>query len=85
MSKQSQNKSQITNKNSDLDLAFQGINKKFGEGALMKLGDAKKMNVSVISTGSLAVDLSLGAGGFHHPAQCVLHLLRSHEPLPENH
>ena len=63
MSKQSQNKSQITNKNSDLDLAFQGINKKFGEGALMKLGDAKKMNVSVISTGSLAVDLSLGAGG----------------------
>jgi recombination protein RecA len=63
MSKQSQNKSQITTKISDLDLAFQGINKKFGEGALMKLGDAKKMNVSVISTGSLAIDLSLGAGG----------------------
>ena len=50
-------------KNPDLDLAFQGINKKFGEGALMRLGDATKMNVSVISTGSLAVDLSLGAGG----------------------
>ena len=63
MPKQSQNNSQTSNKNSDLDLAFQGINKKFGEGALMKLGDAKKMNVSVISTGSLAIDLSLGAGG----------------------
>ena len=49
--------------NPDLELAFQGINKKFGEGALMRLGDATKMNVSVISTGSLAIDLSLGAGG----------------------
>lgn len=47
----------------DLDLALQSINKKFGEGALMKLGDATKMNVSVISTGSLAIDLSLGVGG----------------------
>jgi len=49
--------------NQDLELAFQGINKKFGEGALMRLGDATKMNVSVLSTGSLAVDLALGAGG----------------------
>lgn len=49
--------------NQDLELAFQGINKKFGEGALMRLGDATKMNVSVISTGSIAVDLALGAGG----------------------
>ena len=35
---------------SDLDLALQSINKKFGEGALMKLGDATKMNVSVINS-----------------------------------
>jgi recombination protein RecA len=49
--------------NPDLELAFQGINKKFGEGALMRLGDATKMNVSVISTGSIAADLALGAGG----------------------
>jgi recombination protein RecA len=49
--------------NQDLELAFQGINKKFGEGALMRLGDATKMNVSVISTGSIAADLALGAGG----------------------
>ena len=49
--------------NADLDLAISGINKKFGEGALMRLGDATKMNVSVISTGSLAIDLALGVGG----------------------
>jgi recombination protein RecA len=49
--------------NTDLDLAISGINKKFGEGALMRLGDATKMSVSVISTGSLAIDLALGAGG----------------------
>ena len=49
--------------NADLDLAISGINKKFGDGALMRLGDATKMNVSVISTGSLAIDLALGAGG----------------------
>ena len=49
--------------NADLDLAISGINKKFGDGALMRLGDATKMSVSVISTGSLAIDLALGAGG----------------------
>ena len=49
--------------NADLDLAIVGINKKFGDGALMRLGDATKMNVSVISTGSIAVDLALGVGG----------------------
>ena len=63
MSKQTTQKSQKQSKNPDLELAFQGINKKFGDGALMRLGDANKMNVSVISTGSLAVDLCLGAGG----------------------
>ena len=62
MAKNTTNK-KTSDKNPDLELAFQGINKKFGDGALMRLGDATKMNVSVISTGSLAVDLSLGAGG----------------------
>lgn len=63
MSKQTTEKTPKQSKNPDLELAFQGINKKFGDGALMRLGDANKMNVSVISTGSLAVDLCLGAGG----------------------
>ena len=63
MAKQSKNNSTSTGTNADLDLAVQGINKKFGDGALMRLGDATKMSVSVISTGSLAIDLALGAGG----------------------
>ena len=63
MAKQSKSNPANSGTNADLDLAVQGINKKFGEGALMRLGDATKMNVSVISTGSLAIDLALGAGG----------------------
>ena len=62
MAKKESNETTTTG-NADLDLAFAGINKKFGDGALMRLGDATKMNVSVISTGSIAVDLALGVGG----------------------
>ncbi|RJQ37812.1 recombinase RecA [Candidatus Parcubacteria bacterium] len=36
---------------------------KFGEGALMMLGEARKVNVDVIPTGSLALDMALGVGG----------------------
>jgi len=47
----------------DLDLAMASINRQFGEGTLMKLGDATKMNVSTTSTGSISLDLALGVGG----------------------
>lgn len=47
-----------------LDYTIAAVNKQFGEGSLMRLGDAKKMNVSVIPTGSLSLDLALGVGGF---------------------
>ena len=47
----------------NLELAISGINKQFGPGALMRLGEASKMEVEVISTGSIAIDLALGAGG----------------------
>ncbi len=46
-----------------LDLALSAINKAYGEGTLMRMGDATKMNVSTISTGSVAIDLALGVGG----------------------
>mgnify|MGYP001474428222 CR=1 FL=1 len=48
MPKQSTTKNENKTKSPDLELAFQGINKKFGDGALMRLGDAKKMNVYCI-------------------------------------
>jgi len=39
------------------------IKRRFGDGAIMKMGDAPGMNVEVIPTGSLALDLALGVGG----------------------
>ena len=59
----SETKAQLANTEA-LKLAVSSINKKFGDGALMRLGDSKKMEVSFISTGSIAVDLALGVGGF---------------------
>ena len=39
------------------------IQAKFGEGAIMKLGDKPKVNVNAISTGSIGLDYALGVGG----------------------
>ncbi|OHE81691.1 MAG: recombinase RecA [Verrucomicrobia bacterium RIFCSPLOWO2_12_FULL_64_8] len=47
----------------NLDLAVSAITKQFGEGSIMRLGSATRMQVETISTGSLAVDLALGVGG----------------------
>ncbi len=46
-----------------LEAAMAGIQKQFGQGAVMKLGDNTHMNVEVISTGSIAIDFALGVGG----------------------
>ncbi len=46
-----------------LDAAISQIKKQFGDGALMRLGEATHMNVDSIPTGSLALDLALGIGG----------------------
>ena len=39
------------------------IKQRFGEGAIMRLGEAKTMNIEAISTGCLSLDLALGVGG----------------------
>jgi recombination protein RecA len=46
-----------------LSKAVGEINKRFGEGALMRLGEATNMAVEAIPTGALALDLALGVGG----------------------
>ncbi len=46
-----------------IDLALQQIERRFGKGAIMKLGDASHIQVEVIPTGSIALDLALGIGG----------------------
>lgn len=42
---------------------IKAIQTKFGEGAIMKLGEAPKVDVSTISTGSIGLDIALGIGG----------------------
>lgn len=46
-----------------LEDALRTIEKQFGKGSIMKLGDAPEVDVDVISTGSLAIDAALGVGG----------------------
>jgi recombination protein RecA len=46
-----------------LDTAVDEIKDKFGDGAIMRLGEAPKVNVDSIPTGSLSLDLALGVGG----------------------
>ena len=52
-----------TDKKKALETAMAQIKKSFGDGSIMRLGDAASMNVEVIPTGSLTLDLALGAGG----------------------
>ncbi|MBU6142196.1 recombinase RecA [Patescibacteria group bacterium] len=47
----------------DIDGLLSSLQDKFGEGAIMKLGDAKRVNVDVVPTGSFSLDLALGVGG----------------------
>jgi recombination protein RecA len=45
-----------------IDLAVAQIEKQFGAGSIMKLGEAHKIDVATIATGSLSLDLALGGG-----------------------
>ncbi len=46
-----------------VDQAISQIEKQFGRGSIMKMGDNKAIDIPAISTGSLALDLALGVGG----------------------
>ena len=50
-------------KKAALEHAIKMIEKQFGQGAVMRLGQQAKMNVDVIPTGSMTLDLALGVGG----------------------
>jgi len=51
------------NKSAALDAALSQIDRSFGKGSVMKLGDKTSMDVESISTGSLGLDIALGIGG----------------------
>ena len=46
-----------------LEATLTDITKKYGDGAILRLGDARNMVVDTISTGSLTVDIATGVGG----------------------
>jgi recombination protein RecA len=50
-------------KNIALDKALGDITKKYGDGAIMRLGEAHHLTVEAIPTGSLSLDIALGVGG----------------------
>jgi recombination protein RecA len=47
-----------------LETAINQIEKNYGKGSIIKMGENPQMNVQVVSTGSVALDLALGVGGF---------------------
>lgn len=54
----------VTNKDKALEQVLADIQKQFGAGAIMKLGEDSHANVEVTSSGSLMLDKALGVGGF---------------------
>jgi len=57
------NKSSSFDKQKALSLALSNIEKKYGQGAVMRLGQQTALNVEAIPTGSLSLDVALGIGG----------------------
>lgn len=57
-------KDKEVNKDGALQDALKEIKKAYGDGAIMKLGDRAKVDVDVISSGSISLDKALGIGGY---------------------
>lgn len=55
--------SEVNNKSKAVDLAIDQIKERFGDGSIMKFGEARIMEVDVVSTGCLSLDIALGVGG----------------------
>jgi len=54
----------LSDRRAALEMALRQIEKQFGKGSIMKLGESAHMQVETVSSGSLALDLALGVGGF---------------------
>jgi recombination protein RecA len=59
----STNTAGMSDREKAIELALNQIERRFGKGAIMKLGDAAKVHVEAIPSGSIALDLALGIGG----------------------
>ncbi|MFD2670027.1 recombinase RecA [Marinicrinis sediminis] len=54
----------MTDRRAALDMALRQIEKQFGKGSIMKLGETAGAQVETVSSGSIALDIALGVGGF---------------------
>src|SRR3989344_5541421 len=63
MPKKEEKKDVSVSDNKNVSLAIKEIQEKYGDGSIMKLGDARKVDVDVIPTGSISLDIALGVGG----------------------
>ncbi|MGC5324020.1 recombinase RecA [Brevibacillus sp. SYSU BS000544] len=54
----------MSDRRAALESALRQIEKQFGKGSIMKLGDMANVQISTVSTGALALDIALGVGGF---------------------
>ncbi|MFC7679532.1 recombinase RecA [Paenibacillus sp. GCM10028914] len=53
----------MSDRRAALDMALRQIEKQFGKGSIMKLGESTHMQVEIVPSGSLALDIALGTGG----------------------
>jgi recombination protein RecA len=61
--KKEDKKETVTGESKNVSLAIREIQEKYGEGSIMKLGDGRRVDVDVIPTGSISLDIALGVGG----------------------
>ncbi|WP_096199430.1 recombinase RecA [Bacillus sp. FJAT-45350] len=54
----------MSDRKAALDMALRQIEKQFGKGSIMKLGEQTERRVSTVSSGALALDIALGVGGY---------------------
>lgn len=54
----------MSDRKAALDMALRQIEKQFGKGSIMKLGEQTDQRVSTVSSGSIALDIALGIGGY---------------------
>ena len=62
-----------TNKEKALAAALAQIDRQFGKGSIMKMGDRSALNVATVSSGSLGLDVALGVGGFPYGRICEIY------------
>lgn len=54
----------MSDRQAALDMALKQIEKQFGKGSIMKLGEQTETRISTVPSGSLALDAALGVGGY---------------------